>query len=113
MTYTNGSSRVQRQPGVEISGLRLSRLLRGMSVNGRVSVAAKLASGEYVLVGPLSPTQAARLCNVNVGNVSVRLGHRGIRGPRRSTIDRLVKKFGVSALLEGCDRATAPAIAAE
>ena len=73
----------------------------------RARLAADLVRGDVVVVGP-TQTQAARLCAVNVGGVSTALGHRGKRGPRDRTIDRLVRRFGVEPLMRGLDRATAP-----
>jgi hypothetical protein len=95
------------QRPVLASGRNLRRLLRGKKAATRARVAAMLVTGEYQLVRPL-PTQAARLVGVNPGRVSSALGNVGQRGPRNTTIDRLIAKYGAEAILRGLDRATAP-----
>jgi hypothetical protein len=90
----------------------LSRALRRRPASWRARLAAEMVLGG-VVVGRLTTTQAARLCNVNVGNVSVALGHKGKRGPHDRTLDRLVRKYGLETLMRALDRATAPAVAAE
>jgi hypothetical protein len=97
---------------IPVTGRDLRRLLRGASPTLRACVAADFAVGWRVLVDPL-PTQAARLCGVNVSRVSAVLGNVGKRGPRASTIDRVIRKYGAEPLLKGIDRATAPVIAEE
>ncbi len=57
--------------------------------------------------------QTARLCYVKVEHVTAALGCAVKHGPRNSTIEKinkLVRKFGVEALMAGCDRATAPPV---
>jgi hypothetical protein len=95
-----------REP-TKVTGRVLGRILRGATPLSRAHMAAEFSTGRWVLVAPL-PTQAARLCDVNVACVSVTLGNKGKRGPRKATIDRVVKRFGVAALMAGLDRATAP-----
>lgn len=95
------------------SGVLLCRALRGKPPSTRARLAADLVRGKVTLVN-LTPSQAARLCTVNVGNVSVALGNRGKRGPRDRTIDKVVRRYGADALMRGLDRATSPQrIAAE
>ena len=95
------------------SGVLLRRALRGKTPSARARLAADLVRGKVALVSPTA-TQAARLCSVNVGNVSVALGNRGNRGPRDRTIDKVVRRYGADALMRGLDRAARPtAIAAE
>jgi len=90
------------------TGRGLSRVLRRRPPAWRARLAAEMVRGG-VVIGELTQTQAARLCGVNVGRVSVALGHTGKHGPRERTIDRVVRKYGVGPLMAGCDRATAPA----
>jgi hypothetical protein len=90
-----------------VDGPTLRRVLRGRPPFWRARVAADLVRGQIV-VSALTPSQAARLCIVHVGNVSVALGTRGSRGPRDKTIDKVVRRFGVEPLMRGLDRATAP-----
>ena len=107
--YNGGAGRVQ----YPINAADLRRLLRGKSAKGRAVIAAKLARGDFTFVGPPSPALAARMCEANPRSVSVLLDHRGARGPRKSTINKLAKKYGASTLLQALDVATTPAIAAE
>jgi hypothetical protein len=96
-----------------IPGRVLQRWLRGQPPHSRAEIAAALVRGEYRLVDPLQ-VQAARLCDVDPQYVNTALGRNGSRGPHKRTIDRVIKKYGVDALMRGLDRATAPtAVAAE
>jgi hypothetical protein len=92
---------------IGIDGQALRRALHGRPPAWRAKLAAEMVRGT-VVVGLLSPAQAARLCATNPGSVSVALGNRGRRGPRDRTIDRLIRRFGVEPLMRGLDRATAP-----
>jgi hypothetical protein len=101
------------EAAIPTTGRELSRVLRRRPASWRARHAAGMVRGE-VVVGELTQTQAAHLCRVNVGNVSVALGNKGKRGPRDRTIDKVVKRYGVGPLMAGCDRATAPtSVAAE
>jgi hypothetical protein len=97
-----------------LNGRILARWLRGQPPHSRAEIAATLVRGEY-RVADLLQVQAARLCDVDPQYVNTALGRNGSRGPHKRTIDRVIKKYGVDALMRGLDRATAPmpAIAAE
>jgi hypothetical protein len=91
----------------------LRRVLRGKSSKERARLVTLLIERKVVFKD-LSPAQLARLCEANPGAVSVELGHAGRRGPRDSTLDRLIKKYGPDVLMRAVDRATAPTqVAAE
>jgi hypothetical protein len=97
---------------ITITGRELRLLLHGKSNKYRAAAAACFVNGTLPTPEHLSPVQAARLCNVNVGYVTASLGCTVKHGPRDSTIEKInkvVRKFGVEALMAGCDRATAPA----
>ncbi len=89
------------------SGVLLRRALRGKPPSARARLAADFVRGKLALVSP-TVSQAARLCAVNVGTVSVALGNKGKHGPREKTVDRLVRRYGADALMRGLDRATSP-----
>jgi hypothetical protein len=96
-----------------LSGRALRRLLHGKTSAARARICANLVRYN-IEVTDLSASQLARLCAVNPGQVSVALGHAGLRGPRDSTLDRLIRKYGPDTLLRAVDRATTPTqVAAE
>ena len=77
------------------SGRSLKALLRGSSPQQRAKIAARLVRLK-AQVSDLSAAQFGRLCQANSGAVSVELGHRGKRGPRPSTVDRLLRERGAA-----------------
>jgi hypothetical protein len=88
-------------------------MLHGKPPVERARIVAQLIQHNVEFVD-LSPTQIARLADVNPAAVSVALGNAGKHGPRTKTLDRLVKKYGPDVLMRALDRATAPQrIAAE
>jgi hypothetical protein len=96
-----------------LTGRALRRALRDKSPKERACLVALLIERK-VAFEDLSPAQLARLCKANPGTVSIELGHAGRRGPRDSTLDRLIKKYGPDVLMRAVDRITAPTrVAAE
>src|SRR5262245_41267261 len=87
----------------KLSGKALQSLVRGKSPQARARIAAAMTA-QGVSVYDLSAAQNARLCEANAGAVSVALGHSGKRGPRRRTIDRVIRRYGADALMRGLDR---------
>jgi hypothetical protein len=119
MRITNGNGGTSPRSGPNgqvltiITGPVLRRLLHGKSPQERARVVAQLIRLN-VAFEDLSPAQIARLAEANQGAVSVALGHAGTRGPRRRTLERLVKRYGPDVLMRALDQATAPQrIAAE
>jgi hypothetical protein len=107
VSSTSTTSTSVAPTGQPITARELRQLLHGRSNRFRATVAANLVTGNLRPERP-SPVQAARLCDVNVGYVTVALGITRKRSPSDETIDRVVEKFGIEALMRGCDRATAP-----
>jgi hypothetical protein len=95
-----------------LTGKALRRALRGKSPKQRACLVALLIERK-VAFEDLSPAQLARLCEANPGTVSVMLGNTGRRGPRASTLDHLIRKYGPATLLRAVSRSTAPRVAAE
>jgi hypothetical protein len=96
-----------------LTGRALRRALRGKSPKERACLVALLIERK-VAFEDLSPAQLARLCEANPGTVSVMLGHAGKRGPRDSTLNHLIKRYGANTLMRAVDRITAPTrVAAE
>jgi hypothetical protein len=96
-----------------LTGRALRRTLRGKSPKERACLVALLIERK-VAFEDLSPAHLARLCGANPGAVSVMLGHAGKRGPRNSTIDRLIKRYGPDTLMRAVERITVPTrVAAE
>jgi hypothetical protein len=96
-----------------LTGRALGRALRGKSPKERACLVALLIERK-VAFEDLSPAQVARLCKANSGAVSVMLGHAGKRGPRDSTLNHLIKRYGANTLMRAVDRLTAPTrVAAE
>ena len=77
------------------SGKALKALLRKKSPQQRARITARLVRLN-AQVYDLSATQFGRLCKANPGSVSIELGHRGKRGPRPSTVDRLLREHGAA-----------------
>jgi hypothetical protein len=92
---------------VYVTGDALRAALRGKSAPDRARIAARLASGSHILIEPLA-SQVAKLCNVD-GRT---LGKGGRRGVRPGTIDKVIRKYGLDAILRGCDRAITPTMQA-
>ena len=92
-----------------MTSLQLQRELHGKSRQFRAQVAFQFVTGGRRPPERLSPAQAARLCRVDPWYVGAERRRVARRVPRDVTIDRVVKLYGVDALLRGCDRATAPA----
>jgi hypothetical protein len=93
-----------------ITGCELRQLIHGKGNRFRGAAAAAAVRGT-LRVESYSPVQAARLFDVGVGYVTAALGSTVKRGPRDSTIEKInkvVRRFGVDALMAGCHRATAP-----
>jgi hypothetical protein len=104
------SSSSTSQPAREtitITGRELRQLIHGKGNRFRGAAAAQAVIGT-VRVESYSPVQAARLFDVNVGYVTAALGTTRKRVPSDEAIDRVVERFGIEALMRGCDRATAP-----
>jgi hypothetical protein len=95
-----------------LTGRALHRALRGKSPKERACLAALLIERKVALED-LSPAQVARLCGANPGAVSVELGNAGKRGPRDSTLNHLIKRYGANTLMRAVDRATTPMSAME
>jgi hypothetical protein len=88
-------------------------LLHGKSPQERARIVARLIKYNVSFVD-LSPAQLARLAAANPGAVSIELGNAGKRGPRDSTLNHLIKRYGPDVLMRAVDRATAPTrVAAE
>ena len=90
-----------------LSGATLRRMLHGRAPHERAQLVAQLVGRDVAFV-ELSAAQIARLVEANPSAVSVAHGHRGTRGPRQRTVDRIVKRYGAEALMKVLDRATAP-----
>jgi hypothetical protein len=106
-------SRPNGQLVTHISGPALRRRLHGKSPQERARLAAQLVRLKVVFAD-LSPAQVARLTRANPGAVSGALGNAGKRGPRDSTLEHLIKRYGADTLMRAVDRITAPTrVAAE
>jgi hypothetical protein len=90
-----------------LRGRVLQRLLRGRTAAERARICAQLLEHKVTFTG-LLPAQVARLVGANPGSVCVALGHAGTRGPRRRTLERVIRKYGANALMRELDRITAP-----
>jgi hypothetical protein len=104
--------RANGQPVTYLTGRALRRMTRGKKSKQLAEIAARLL--RYgVTFDQLSAAQVCRLVGANPGAVSTALGNAGKRGPRVSTLDRLIKRHGPDVLMKAVDRATAPRVAAE
>jgi hypothetical protein len=89
-----------------LDGTALRRRLHSRGPKARARLAAWLINNNVAFVD-LSQAQVARLVRANPGAVSAALGHSGVRGPRQSTIDRIIDRYGADTLLRALDRTTA------
>jgi hypothetical protein len=93
------------QVGTAFSGRELKALLRkrGKSRQQRARTTAWLMRLN-AQVFDLSAAQFSRLCQANPGAVSIELGHRGKRGPRPSTVNRLLRERGAARPADHADQ---------
>jgi hypothetical protein len=117
---------LQDPPANVVTGWKLNRLLHSLDAGGKAMLAADLAAGRLVIVGPtleqargltgasrgytytaatLSPTQRQAVRRGHVKLVDIHLRHRSLSD---AGIDRLVRRLGPDRLWSAIDRLTSP-----